>query len=386
MNILILNNEYPPLGGGAGVISRYQAEGLAKLGHKVTVVTAWIEGEAERLETENLTVIKLKSKRKVVYESNPVEMLSWMFKAMSFLKQYCQEHSFDVSIAHYLLPAGNVSWYLKRKFNIPYTVVSHGHDVPFAFPKQMLKFHALTYFWLKQILKNATTFFVQSQEMKDRSDKFIGEKLASKNYRVPNGCNSDYFQPNYAIKSKKFKIVWVGRLVDQKDPFTFLKAIKIFSAKGIEFTVHILGDGPLRKKMEAFIQQNDLDKWVKMKGWVSKTEILEEYQSANLQVISSLFEGMSIAALESLSAGLYVLTTPVSGNPDVVVEGENGGFFDYGDVEGLAERLEDYYKNKFLKGHLPNQEKVNGFRKEYKWDNIVALYNQALKNLLQKNN
>ena len=47
MNLLFLNYEYPPLGGGAGVCTKYEAEGLAKLGHKVVVLTTWFNGEQE---------------------------------------------------------------------------------------------------------------------------------------------------------------------------------------------------------------------------------------------------------------------------------------------------------------------------------------------------
>jgi glycosyltransferase involved in cell wall biosynthesis len=78
MKLLILNYEYPPLGGGAGVITQIIAEGFAARGHNITVLTTWFSGEEEDSTRGNLRIIRLKSKRKVVYKSNPIEMLSWM--------------------------------------------------------------------------------------------------------------------------------------------------------------------------------------------------------------------------------------------------------------------------------------------------------------------
>ena len=69
MKLLILNYEYPPLGGGAGVITQNIAEGLAKLGHDVSVVTTWFQGEQEvEIVNDNLKIIRLKSKRKYLLQ------------------------------------------------------------------------------------------------------------------------------------------------------------------------------------------------------------------------------------------------------------------------------------------------------------------------------
>ena len=72
MNLLVLNYEYPPLGGGAGVITQNISKGLASRGHKITVITTWFENEPEEFTDKNLRVIRLKSKRKKVFQSNPL--------------------------------------------------------------------------------------------------------------------------------------------------------------------------------------------------------------------------------------------------------------------------------------------------------------------------
>ena len=383
MKILILNYEYPPLGGGAGVCSKYEAEGLSVTGNFVTVLTTWFEGENEISETENLKLIRLKSKRKYKYKSNPIEMVSWVKLAKKYSDKNFKTNEFDICIANFAIPGAIVAKHLKITRKIPYIIISHGQDIPFFFPKQMLKYHLITYFWIKNLVKNSEKLILLSNEMKINADKFVGQKNISKNIIIPNGCNTDIFKADFAKKSSKFKIIFVGRLVEQKSPFTFLKAIKILKAKNINFSVNILGDGDLRKKMEEFVIKNKISENVNFKGWVTKEEILEEYQSAQLQVISSDDEAMSIAALESLACGLYVISTPVSGNTELIKSNENGAFFDFRNHNQLADKILDFYNSKYLKKFEVDKTKLEIFRKKYDWQNIVCQYNELFKNILK---
>ncbi len=378
MNILILNYEYPPLGGGAGVVSQYHAEGLSKSDYKVTVLTAWYEGEKEIEEIGNLKIIKLKSKRKHTYKSTPDEWLSWIKKSKQFLNIYLKENNFNYCYAHFALPGGEVAKFINKKFKIPYAVISHGQDIPWFFPKQMFKYHIITYFRIKSICKKADKLILLTDAMKKNADRFMG-KLKYKNIIIPNACETKIFFPDYSKKDKTFKILFVGRMVAQKDPFTFLKAVKLLRNKiGNKFYVNILGDGPLKKKMEFFVKENELKEVVNFKGWVSKEDMLKEYQSAHIQIITSIAEAMSIAALESLSSGLYVISTPVSGNTDIIVAGINGDFINFADFNDLAAKTEHYYNNKFKENYKVPDDFLNEFREKYNWSNITDKLTEIL--------
>ena len=371
MKILILNYEYPPLGGGAGVVSKYHAEGLANEGHEITVLTTWFEGEETLAEKGNLKIIKLKSKRKQTFKSTPDEWLSWISHSKKFLSKYLQNNQFDYCFSHFALPCGEVAKYIHKKFNLPYAVISHGQDIPWFFPKQMFKYHLFTYFWIKSICYRADKLILLTNDMKINADKFMKRKK-HKNVIVPNGCQTNTFLPDYSKKSKKFKILFIGRLVAQKDPFTFLKAIVLLKEKiDNKFEVKILGDGPLKSKMEKFVIDNNLDTVIEFKGWVNKAQMLDEYQSAHLQIISSKAEAMSIAALESLSSGLYVISTPVSGNTDIIEKEINGDFFNFGDYQTLTNSLINFYEKKKLKNYLVPKDFLQKFRDTYDWKNIV---------------
>ncbi len=378
----MLNYEYPPLGAGAGVITQHISEGLVKLGNHVTVLTTWLPDIEEKQVDDNLKIIRLRSKRKHVYKSDPFEMLSWILKSKAFLKEFCQSERFDVCFANFALPGGEVALYLKNHFDIPYVLISHGHDIPWFFPQQMFAYHLFTYFWIKRICMDSEANFIQTSEMKDNIDKFLGRKLADKNIIVPNGLDEPSNNPDFSQKSKIFKIVFVGRLVKQKDPFTFLKAIKLFSEGNKEFVVHILGDGPLRRKMENFVENNNLEKNVSFLGWISEQEVIKEYQSANLHVAPSLSEGMSIAILESLSLGQYIITTPVSCNRELIEEYVNGELMDIGDHRALFHKIRNYYEDKFLKGYCVPVSSITEIRLKYSWSNIVKEYDETLRQVV----
>jgi glycosyltransferase involved in cell wall biosynthesis len=379
MNILFLNYEYPPLGGGAGVCTKYESEGLAKAGYNVTILTTWFEGEDEITSDKNLKLIRLKSKRKYKFKSNPFEMISWVKFAKNYSDKSIITNEFDICFANFTIPGAIVAKHIKKTKKIPYIIISHGQDIPFFFPKQMLKYHLVTYFWIKNLVKNSEMLVLLSKEMKKNADKFVGKKNSSKNIIIPNGCNTDIFIPDFNKKSKRFKIIFVGRLVEQKSPFTFLNAIKILTTKKIDFIVNILGDGPLREKMEDFVLKNELSDYIVFKGWVTKNEMLGEYQSANLQIISSDDEAMSIAALESLACGLYVISTPVSGNTELIENNINGQFFNFKNYIELAEKIENYYTTKFLTDFQIDEGILLEFREKYAWTNIVYQYDTLIK-------
>ncbi|MFH2094498.1 MAG: glycosyltransferase family 4 protein [Bacteroidota bacterium] len=378
MNILVLNYEYPPVGGGGGVISKYIAEGLAVHGHQITVVSVWHKGLAES-EPGNPEIIRLRSKRKNLYRSGPLEMFSWMHHAKLFLKGESTKRKWDFCLANFTLPGGAVALHLKRKSGTPYAVISHGHDVPWARPRALWFFYILCFYSLKSILKKSGANFVQSEWMKQNIDRFSGHD-PEKNILVTNGCNPAVFYP--AEKpTDTFRIIFSGRLVRQKNPMSALKALRIIKDEGVEFSALFLGDGPLRKKMEAYICEAGLEREVELKGKIPQEEVAELYRSSSLMLAPSVSEGMSLTVLEALFGGLYVICTPVSGNPELVSEGINGEMIVSAEPRSIADAIIRFHREKFLPGYRIVPGFLEIFREKYSWKKIVDQYNNYLQSL-----
>ena len=382
MRILVLNYEYPPLGGGAGVITQNISEGLANKGHKITVLTTWYQGEEQDATSQNLRIIRLKSKRKEIYKSNPREMLSWMFAAKKFLKKHLISEKYDICFANFSLPGGEVAYSMKLDFGLPYVVMSHGHDIPWFMPEQMMWYHAFTYHWIRKICLQSKRNYVQSKDMKNNIDSFLGKSFNDKNKINNNGWDSSIFKPDYSKKKKDFTILFPGRLVIQKDPMSFLKAISIVKKEIPDVKVNILGDGKLRKKMENYVTKNNLSNNIFFKSWLTKPEMLLEYQTASLTVLPSLNEGMSIATLEALSCGQYVIATKVSNNESLIDPGVNGDFIEKKNPKDIATKILDFYNSKFLHDYKISFENLSKYHTICEWTNIIDEYEYDLKKIV----
>jgi len=101
----------------------------------------------------------------------------------------------------------------------------------------------------------------------------------------------------------------------------------------------ICGDGPERERLEALIREHHLEKQVLLPGTVS--DMSEMYQKAAFYVMTSEREGLPMVLLEAKSWGLPIVSFDIMTGPsDIIRDGVNGYLVDYGNVEGLADRIE----------------------------------------------
>jgi len=381
MRILMLNYEYPPLGGGAGRISMHISNELQKLGHEVTVITAWYNGLAEHEPMSNKPeIIRIKSKRSKQYQSNPLEMYDWMKKAWQFLQALPLSDKYDLCFANFTIPGGWLALKIKKKFNIPYCVISHGHDIPWFFKKQMMVYHSLTYFLIKKICKHAEYLFVQSQYMKQNAEKFLGKKNASKIVLIFNGITPRKLDLQKR-KETPLTILFVGRFVKQKSPLTFIKAMYRLSRMQIPYQAYMIGDGVVRKKMEQLIGKLKL-RHVKITGWLPDDEVWQYYERSHVMVMPSLIEGMSISNIEALSAGLYLIATPVSGNQELLACCDNGKLVPIKNDREVANAIQKFYFEQYLPKQFKSEQAREKFNDLFSWSNIVKQYDVYLRNMV----
>ncbi len=373
MTLLLLNYEYPPLGGGAGVCSKYHAEGLAKMGYHVVVITTWFKTEEEIEKKENLTIYRLKSIRKHIHKSNPIEMLSWVRETKIFLRKHIKSTSYKLCLANFAIPCGLVSIWAKKKYNIPYIIISHGQDIPWFFPKQLFFYHLINYKRIQNILKNSARNILLTKMMKKRADKMLPQGDRKKNVIIPNGTDIHFFSAK-KNPPDEFRLLFSSRLVQQKRAFVFLKALKLLKQKGLCFKADIVGDGPLRRPMEQFVRKNKLGNDVIFHSWISKDDLLSFYHNAALMIITSAEEAMSLALLEALNCGLYTITTPVSGSKEMIIEKVNGDFINFEDYHELVEKMSGFKKDYFDKKYTVPKEAIEIIKKKYNWEKIVKEY------------
>lgn len=378
MRILMLNYEYPPLGGGAGRISQHISDELYALGHQVTVITSWFKGlSEEEINLDKPSVIHIKSSRKELYQSNPVEMYDWLKKAWDYLKQKPLSNEYDICFANFTIPGGWLAYKINKKFGIPYCIISHGHDVPWFFKKQMFFYHVLTYSLIKKICNKANFLFVQSSYMKHNAEKFLGKKKASKVVLIPNGITPKAI--DFEIrKNNPLTILFVGRFVKQKNPLVFLKALHRISRMQIPYQAYMIGDGQLRRKIERSRIKYKLNH-VKLTGWIDNNEVWKYYERSHIMVMPSLIEGMSISNIEALSAGLFLIATPVSGNTELLSYCKNGKLVEIDNDREITNAIQTFYFEQYLPKEFTGEANITKFNKQFSWSKIAKQYEQYLK-------
>lgn len=381
MNILVLNYEYPPLGGGAGFITKNIAEQLSLRQHKITIVTTWYKGLPEyETVNGNLVIYRLKSKRKHEYKSNPLEMLSWASHTARFSGELLKNNKFDVCFANFAIPGGLVARKLFRRFSLPYCILSHGHDIPWYFKKQMFFYHLLTYFLIKSICKKSVLNFVQTGFMKKNIDRFTGKRYQGKNVIIPNGVNvsaNNVFNKN----NVPFTLIFAGRFVKQKSPMTMLKAVHRLMEMDIPFRLFLVGDGVMRPRMENFIRKNKIAGAV-FTGWADRQAVNEYYNQAHVLIMPSLSEGMSIVNTEALAAGIYLVVTPVSGNKEILNVLNYGTIVEKENHFEIANAIQKFYFERYLPGKFAGEEGIRNFTRYFGWERIAEEYEKKLSEVL----
>jgi glycosyltransferase involved in cell wall biosynthesis len=129
-------------------------------------------------------------------------------------------------------------------------------------------------------------------------------------------------------------VMQVARFHPVKDHATALRAWSIVHAQMPEALLVFVGDGPERENLESLTKQLGLEDAVRFTGAINNARDL--IPAADLCMLSSLSEGLSVTLLEAMAAGKPIVATDVGGNPEAVVNGETGLLAPARDPEALA--------------------------------------------------
>jgi len=164
------------------------------------------------------------------------------------------------------------------------------------------------------------------------------EKLTTIHYGLDElpSAPSDPTPEQAGIPAEAPLAVAVGRLIEQKDHATLLRAFALVHEQQQDARLAILGSGPLAAETRALVRVLGLAGAVALPG---RTEIRDWLARANVFVHTSRWEGFGIVLLEAMLGSLPVVATRVSAVPEVVVDGETGALVDAGDTAGVAREL-----------------------------------------------
>jgi len=375
--ILMLNYEFPPLGGGAANATKYILREFSKYKDiEIDLVTSSIDEERVEEFSKNITIhyLDIGKKGNLHYQSNK-DLLIYSKKAYSYSKELIEKlakqkgkkkkKKYDLIHAFFGIPCGFIALGLKRKYKIPYIVSLRGTDVPFY----NRRFYILDKLFFKRmskkIWKEAKAVVANSEGLKDlarNTSKFQDIEV------IYNGIDINEFREKEQRKKKeneKIRLICTNRLIKRKGYEFLIDAVS--NLENVE--VWFVADGNLKNELKQ--RAEEMNSNVKFWGKRNHEEIPGFLRKADIFVLPSLNEGMSNSILEAMASGLPIITTDTGGSKELVKK-ENGVIIKKEDSDDIKKAIEKYLKNKdlILKQGRYSRKIAEGM----KWDNVAKDY------------
>lgn len=368
MKILILNYEFPPLGGGAAPVSKDISLQLSKKGHDVTVVTMGYHDLPAYEEIQGIKVYRLKCLRSRKSSCKPWEQYSYLLAVRNFMKKHMLTQHYDVCHTHFVIPTGEAAKWIKRKYRIPYIITAHGSDVEGHNQKTTMKImHRMLRSGWRKIVSESYAVVSPSKYLMDLMQH---NYPCGKYVYIPNGIEWDRWHKCNNQEYKHNKILIMGRLQRFKNVQMILHALNLVDLG--DWQVEILGDGPYRQELEELSSVLGLSDKVHFRGWINNgtKEQIRFVKEASLYISASQFENCPMSVIETAAAGCYSLLSDIPAHRQLLVE--DAYFFKLDDLEGLAEKIQKIITDR--KQGIENIADISRFD----WKNIIQQYEALL--------
>ena len=372
MRILLINSEFPPIGGGAGNASAHIAACMAAAGHEVTVITSKYRGLPWSETRDGIRIIRAPARRKRLDRSLPYEQISFILGGFLRALPVALRKRPEVTLAFFGMPSGAVALPLRLFLGIPYTVSLRGGDVPGFRPYDFALYHRLSAPLLRRIWRQAGAVIANSRGLRAMAQRFERRVPIE---TIPNGVDPVAFRPPERDWGT-VRILFVGRVVYQKGLDLLLHALG--RLKDEPWTLTVVGDGPQREPLEILATHLGIAGRIRFAGWLRGRDLIAAYHAANLFAYPSRHEGMPNAVLEAMASGLPVIATRIAGNEELVVEGETGLLVESENQQALEAALTALMADGSLRRQLGDAAR-NRVADRYPWDRITEEYLEILK-------
>lgn len=375
MKLLLINSEYPPIGGGAGNATANIAQELSKQRHQVMVITSCYRKLPFREMHDGVDVRRVRSLRRKQDRSTVIEQIVFIISASLWSLDLVRDFQPEATLAFFGIPSGGVAWLLKKLYKIPYVVSLRGGDVPGFRPYDFQFHHKLMAPFLRMVWKDADAVVANSNGLRDMASKF---ETCVEIPVIPNGVKLDKFI-SVDRKWTPPRLLSVGRVVYQKGFDLAMRALADLRSQPWEWT--IAGDGPEMASLKKLASELEIENRIHFIGWQSKEQLLERYQQSNLFLFPSRHEGMPNAVLEAMACGLPVIATNIAGNEELIVDNRTGLLVPPENVGFLRTALERLLPEPALRFTM-GQASRRRVEEHYSWTRVADQYASIFKGLI----
>ena len=333
LRVLMINYEFPPIGGGTGIAcSQVLSELAGRPDIIVDLVTSGLATQssvsslADNIEIHQLPVIK-----QDLQHWRGGELFAWTRRAMSYAARLCRQRRYDLCHCWGGWPSGLVGYRLRRR--MPYIVGLRGSDVPGYNERLRWLDPLLLQHVARRVWSQAARVVAVSRNLRDLALQTQPRAVIDV---IPNGVDVRRFTP--ADHEHVKRLLFVGRLIERKGVHFLLEAFRGVRAAIPYAELTIVGDGPERARLEAMAGELALS-GVAFRGHLAGDDLPAAYRESAILVLPANAEAMPNVVLEAMAAGLAIVTTPTGGSE--VLRG-NGVVVPHADPVALRDALVAY--------------------------------------------
>jgi glycosyltransferase involved in cell wall biosynthesis len=389
MRVLILNYEYPPLGGGAGVATQALASGLASRGVTVDVITA---GERDECRSEVLwdghaaeegllTVYRVRSSRTGVHEAGMGGAFSYLRTALPLVRARMRDEHYDIVHVFFSLPTGALLPFLSLG-DTPVIVSLRGSDVPGYDPCQrtLTRAHKALRPLTRWIWRRASRVVAVCESLGRlalRTDPKLRYSV------IPNGVDLARFRPSVRARAqnpKRVRCLAVARLVERKGIADLIQAIAMLERGRYE--LEIVGSGPDEGRLKDLASLLGVSREVIFAGSVDRAGMPARYRAADIFSLAPWEEAFGNVFAEALASGLPIVGSTVGGIPEVVEHGKNGFLVPPREPRALAAAIRHLADNPEIRAQIGRWNRAQA-EANLSWARVttryLSLYNGVLR-------
>jgi glycosyltransferase involved in cell wall biosynthesis len=236
--------------------------------------------------------------------------------------------------AHFAHGPASVAQFASQLAGVPFSFTAHAKDI-YTSPPELLKAKL-----------RAARFVVTCTEYNaNHLVNLAGEQWAGRIHRIYHGIDFNRFRSNGAANGASHcpVVLSIGRFVEKKGFLYLIEAARIMAARGRAFRVRLIGGGQERHALEAAIARHGLQNMIELCGPLPQEKLFALYQQAAVFVLPCIVtddgdrDGIPNVLVEAMRMRVPVVSTAISGIPELVVDGETGLLVPPRDAQALAE-------------------------------------------------
>jgi len=375
MKILMLNYEFPPIGGGAAkanlcLLRQYAGRNDLRID---MLTSAPKPGFVSENFSENITIHKVGIHKKHLHFWRRAEVIEWLVKAGFHYRRLLRENDYDLAHAFFGFPTG---WLCYRKAGkLPYIISLRGSDVPGQHVRLQLDYKILAPVF-GAIWKKASALVACSEGLKERSLRFMPSVSIDV---IPNGVELDRFFPaEAAVKSNVLRLLTVGRLSVTKRIEMLIDAVEILHRTACKLRLTVVGGGQTERHLRKIVTERELSDVIEITGRIDSETMPEVYRQNDIFISASMQEGMSNAMLEAMSSGLPIVTTRCEGLAELI-DG-NGLIVEQDKVEEIAKAIKRLADDSRLYKQMSTAARKQA--EKFDWANVASSYIEQYRKII----